>query len=310
MRGQAAFAVILIIAIIAVVGYLLYSSGGFPGQSIGTVTYSNNVLSLDDKTVTSRTTFPGDTIGIGFNLQNNGDREISDIRVSFNLPAYVESSTIKCGFVADSLKGSFCDIRSIESLDQQPVSLDMKLVGDIGTSSSISIPVTYSVRYNYDGENFIRIPVVDDPDLVPSGLSYTIGTPTYGPVQVTIDPPVGREREVAGTRVVENFAFQDKPVSFKFRFSDVTSSRSLVKLTREGLKITLDGLQLIPGGCDRLDDSLNLKNDEEELPLSISCSMRAVPSADGGVRFGEIHVSYAYEYTISGTENFVVTPTN
>ena len=340
MKAQAAISIIIII-IIAVAAIIILPRLGInfvvPGGGnvpISTVKYSNNVISIDEFSISDRSPFSGkniDTTGsvtIMFSVTNNGDKDFDNskpdgnknLEVEFtDLPNIAEMKLV-CPDGTEVKSPRFvCEITKLESFDSKRITAEMKVKTGIKDEIQIS-QIKYSVSYRMVGGVEARIPIVEDPLFLPQGAKFQAGTPTYGPIQVSIKPPVGRERKVAGQTVIDNFAYKNSPFNLELRVSDVGSLvKEQVKFEKaeEKLEIKLENLQTV--FCDKMtkneagDVTTLVKEPEQKVPFDIVCNIKSAlneQTRDQNYFIGSVSVNYNYDYKLTGSETLTIRPFN
>lgn len=333
MKAQAgtAIVVLIILAVAAVVilprlgiNFALPSGGNVPVQ---TVKYSNNVISIEDYSISDRSPFSGETpdltgsVTIMFSVKNNGDKDFDDsnqngnrnLRVTFeNLPN-IDSMDLRCPDGTIVNKAPFiCKIQKLESLDSKRIQADMKVRPGIKEQIQIS-QIIYSVSYRMTGGVEAKIPIVEDPIFLPQGAKFQVGSPTYGPIQISIKPPVGRERKIGSQTIVDNFAYKNSAFNLEFSVNDVGSlQKDPVKFGKgEKLEIKLENMQAV--FCDKLNknsagDVLTLITDpEQKVPFNTACNIKSISSSESFL-IGSLSIKYEYDYKLTGLETLTIRP--
>lgn len=343
-KGQTSNAIIIIIIIaVVIVAYFVLTNpdilSGFNldfGRGGETVKpYSNDIITLTGKTISNKNPLAGSTTTIEFYVNNNGDKIVEYAEVFFtDLPGLSDFKIMQCeGGRKEKMndverkcifdKGSSeCkeadnDCR-LSSFDARKVRVVLTTDQSIKTTRPITI--RYQVSYLYGGKRTIRIPIVNDIAQLPKEVKFDPGKQTYGPIQVDVEPPVGREREELKQRIVENFAYQDTPFSITFNFKNIGSSSlgtiEPVILAGNSLTVSLENLQMVL--CDKLETAtgsttLILKegnvNGGWKIPFSVSCSLQsAVTESTRAYEIGNMTLDFKYNYKFMNSEELTITP--
>lgn len=320
MRGQAAAAIVVIIAIVIVAVVIfprlgINFSGGY-GPPVPTAKFSNDVISAGGFSISDRAPFSGSSMTMIFSVTNNGDKDFgasNGLTVSFTDLPNIDDISLQCP--DDSTKvGKFaCNINRLESLDTKTIKADLKVKSGIKNEIQTST-IKYSISYKMTGGVEARIPIVEDPIFLPKDAKFQVGTPTYGPIQVTVKPPAGRERKVGGQTVVDNFVYKDSPFSLELSVKDIGSlAKQQVKMTGGDLQINL-AENLAAEQCDKMELNsgdktvLTLVTElEQKVPFEVVCNVKSLPSTSSYL-IGVVSVSYKYDYKILGSETITIRP--
>ncbi len=316
LKGASAAVVIIVLLIIGIAVYFLFTSGGNVGlfQGGGPViserSYSNDIISIEDKSISIVDPFANSETSLSFDVKNNGDKDV-DVKVIFtNLPGF-SSIEIKCGDTQFGAGARECDFSGQNRLK----SLDAKKITAVLTAADLKVvtpvKIFYEVNYNYHGEKEGRVPILGvDTKNLPSGVSFITSSSTYGPVQVDIDPPVGRRKQENNAVVTENFGREGLPFSMKFSFRNVGKAKEIV--LNDGSQILeFDKNELEIDNCDRLASkngvwSLSADEKFDGKPLTVGCTFKPKLSDVGLYEFVDIKVSFDYMYRLTFEDSFTV----
>ena len=303
MKGVSGGAVVLILLILVVVGYL-FLSGAFTGQqclvNCGTVSYSNNVISLENKIVSVVNPISGSKTNIEFNVKNNGDKTVNDVSVDFGNPAGFSAVNLDCGTGAQKKSATSCSF-NLDSLD------DRKIVTTLTAasfSSLTTVDIFYKIEYPYSGSRSGMIPVLGkNVASLPPGISFTQAPGTIGPVQATIQPPVGALGQQGGATSHENFAKEGRQFHITFDIQNIGNAKQVI-LAKQKI-LTLDGADI--EACNKLDNSGMMLGDEK-LPLTVQCTLTPTFTNIELYKFINVNVNYQYDYTLQFTDRFTILP--
>jgi hypothetical protein len=339
---------ILTLALTAIV----FLSGCIVGQNGGTkLEYSNDVVTVEDYYVDNINPTENSLATVSFLVQNNGDRrEGVDVEVYFFDLApftvnslscqngemlWVEGSTCQTGTGTDAEcqaqnKGTHCDadagkcyregcmFHGIEPLDVRQVSITLKAPSLTKGSKSMTSTISYHVKYDYYGYRKADIPLIDGVTRKQPVGEFSQSTASYGPVELTFEPPTGSSYKSGGETVQGYWGVMGRPFELKMEFEDVGSSSlgvvSPVNISKGSVKLELsDNIQKAEGYTCHFEESgeylvstenVNLPKGRTELTCNFEMKGEMTQPEVTAVVMAEF--SYEYKYTL--TEAFSIQP--
>jgi len=309
--GKGISSIILIIIVIAAVAFLYFFGSGFKLSS--TITYKNDIITVEDFSVTAENLFPGGTSTISFFIQNNGDRTARNTVVEFTDLHGMIPTKLECNMEEqDFMNGVKCDFGDLESLDNREVSLTLTAQNVTEKEKFIA---TYRIAYDYSGYKEAIIPVIDGVTVKKSPVQYKESSMSYGPIAVEFEPPVGGTRIEAGETIKEYWGVKGYPFSMTTKFKNVGSSyggKITPPVIKVGdLKMKLVGLDLDVPCVDRFiktaDDYYIYKRDLKIPDDSITCNYRPLDFSDPWT-IANVILNFSYNFEYFKTQSFVIQP--
>ncbi len=317
MKGVSASIVVVALVVVLVAVFVFYNSGSLPFSP--TKTYDNTVIHLTQKLISDSTPLQNEKVNIMFYVTNQGDKTVNDVKVNFFDIVGFSNNVLLCQTgdstqMVQSTDGRTCDIMNILPGDARQVSLT--ITASSPTSQGI---VQYSVGYDYSGTRTIEIPIIDQGASLPSGIHYIINPSTVGPIQVSIQPPVGSQQVVNGNAVTENFARLNVPFTLQFSVSDVgnpegTKMQTVLQpstLTVSATKFSIDQCvsdyqfsktqTSASGSTVTNTHALAIPDD-----TSVTCVMEDDSSAINVFDMGTVQISFNYHYSFENTDSFTI----
>lgn len=316
MKGISA-AIIVVVIVIVAAAVFLFSQNLLP---IGTTTrtYDNTIIHLTQKLISDNTPLVGEKVSIMFSVANQGDKAVNDVSVNFfDMPGF-SNSQLSCQTgdstqMVPSSDGRTCDIMNIQPGDARQVSLTIVASGD--TPQGV---VSYSVGYDYSGTRMVEIPIIDPGATLPNGINYIVNPATVGPIQVSIEPPIGSQRVVNGNTVTENFARTNIPFTLKFSVSDVGNpegTKGPIVLqsssSTPGLNVTVTKFKIDQCDTPKLQISGRTATNDKALTVPDDTSITCVLEYDSNTpitpfEMGTVQISFNYHYSFTNTESFTI----
>ena len=281
------------------------SSNGGPQR------YKNDIITIEHYTVTDAEPYARSSTSIDFYLQNNGDEILDEVKVNFfditcsNLKDF--GATLICN--EETGYDRECVFKDIEPSDWKRVTLDIR-TPDV--SSITPCTFSFSVSYDYSGGRDITMPIIDGVTIeVPLG-KFDPGVPTYGPIVLDVEAPVGRITTIDSQEIKEHWGIIGRPFKFtmKFRYAnDVTiKSSEPVNISKDNIKLSLIGVSIAksngePLYCDFEENMLSKKNvivtADSEDSGELICNFQS----DSGEAEVDAHIgvifSYRYKFIVS-----------
>lgn len=321
-KGSASSVLLVIIVIVAVAAIFFISSGGRLPFSLGSagISYDNTVITVTDKLISDLRPISNSETNLLFFVTNKGDKTVDSVdmrivdKVGFDIKSLQCHEDELSGRVA--VAGSSCEIRKIASGDSREVRIVMETNVDLEpTDEPAPALVKYKISFPYSGKRFAQIPVVGAERELPAGVRFLIDSPTVGPVQVDVEPPVGAKREVDGRLVDENFGREGLTFAVNLKFSDVgapSGSREPVVFKDDSVQVKLENVEVET--CDgkkpgAQGDTIKLDVKDQKLPFEIKCTMRPTGSDIQSHIFATLDVQFDYTYSFTVSEsNFQIIP--
>jgi len=318
---------------------LIVALSGCVNQGGVVLQYKNDIITVEDYSVSSLNPYVGSMTTLDFIIKNNGDKKVEWAEViffdrpGFNVNELFCEGTKELKFGSGTACESdsdcpvntneFCDLSvkkcykgclftDIESLDFRAVSLTLN------ANSPGTYAISYSVKYEYSGFRKADIPVIDGITRKEPIAKFSQSTPTYGPVVMDFEPPVGRQRKEDDKVIKEYWIVGDRPFEVKMNFKHVGSSsvgtiqpvnisKGNVKLDlRRSLIIGVHDTTKLP--CDFYEENNFLFSKKDVLvPEKLLCNFQSTP-LEGPETMATIWAEFSYTYKYIKTENFNVKP--
>jgi len=285
---------------------------GCIGQNGTTTSYKNDIITVEDYSVSTVNPYVGSTTTIEFAIKNNGDKAVNEVEVNFFDTPGFEVVSIDCdGKIKEGqTKCDQTDFGSIESLDFRTISLTLKAI------SSGAYTVSYSVDYEYSGFRKADIPIVDGITRKEPIAEFSQSTSTYGPVTLTFEPPVGKERKQGSTTIKEYWIVGNNPFEIKMNFKHVGSSSvgsiQPINIAAGNVNLDLRG-SLVIGQSDGIElscdfseyNNLLFSDKELEVPGTLTCNLQPASTVELET-MATIWAEFSYNYKYINTEAFNV----
>ena len=260
----------------------------------------NDVITIEDYHLSSRTLYSGGRTGIDFKILNNGLTELDKVEVDFFDTSGFDISELKC-----ERGGSANDKCTFENLYPDVRSVSLRLMAP-SVNERTQYTVSFSVSYSDFGEREIHIPIIDGDVKSEPSLEYSISSQSCDPIHVDFEKEVKPEETKR-----EYWTMIDMPFEMKFVFKHVgtVDGVNTLELEEGNVELSLINLQ-IQEPCD-FDTSLRSKKAVEvtgdEKDRTLSCNF--LPIASRQVEYiGVINVKYGYDYEYVKSETFTVYP--
>ncbi|MCD6371314.1 MAG: hypothetical protein J7L39_01185, partial [Candidatus Aenigmarchaeota archaeon] len=297
-------AVLAILAIL-VFGALFFVMFGMQGgnQGIGTLQYKNDLITVEDYTISNPKPYPGSSVTIKFTLRNNGPEDIENVKVDFFDTSGLGKS-VTC--VKRGKESTSCDSITIESLDFVSVSAIINIpeeskIPTLREGKADVRKIRFKISYPVKGQREILIPLTPDRYKEPS-MKYEISVPSYGPIQINIQPPMGGITVVDGKEVIRYYGVAGEQVSIKFSFSNVgTVGRTLDPLEIKEVDISYPSNLLTLQGCyplgNKKDGKIIIRGDGNKRALTgldFECIFKVNNIKEE--KIAKLAFSYTYNY--------------
>lgn len=318
MKGVSGGAVIALIMIVAVVGVFFYiCTPGNPYASycptniITPIQFKNDIITIEDSSISTLNPYPGSMTTIDFFIQNNGDKPVDNVELNFfDLPGF-EIINLDCQDASVDITpgaGAKCIFNIIDSLDAKHVVLDLK----IPSQGYITNPsVEYYVQYSYSGQRIANIPIIDETLKQPSG-QFSRSSASIGPVVLDFELPVQRVTKQDSQTINEYWGIKDRPLEIKLKFSHIgtVSNVQPIKITAGNVKLDVKGTltkAVIDGSplqCD-FDDSW-ASSEEVVVPTDVLvCNVMNTPFSVPQI-WATIEANFDYVYQFRAKETVTV----
>lgn len=297
--------------------------------------YKNDIITVEDYSVSSLSPYTGSATALEFSIKNNGDKTVNKVEVNFfdrpgfavkelfceGIEEWKFGSGTNCESDIDCINNEFCDFSTkkcykgclftnVESLDFRTIRLTLSPTST-GTST-----ISYSIKYNYSGFRKADIPVIDGITRKQPISKFSQSIPTYGPVVISFEPPVGRERKENNKIIKEYWIVGDIPFELRMKLKHVGSKSvgdiTPVTIPAGNMKIDLRGTLVVAKSettelpCDFYESNGFLFSGKDvELPGELVCNFQSVP-LEGPETLATIWAEFFYTYKYVRTETFNV----
>jgi len=305
----------LLLALVAVV-FL----SGCTGQEDGKVEYKDDIITVEEYYVDNVRPYENSLATISFLVKNNGDpleqdENGVDVEINFFEIEPFAVDELVCDGEGYGEDVAECTLNDIGSLDAKAVSITLKSPDLPGGSPPISPTVSYSVGYEYSGVRAVNIPVIDGTSRTIPLKKATQSEPTYGPVQLEFEPPVGSMHKEDDKIVKEYWGVMGRPFEVKMEFQHVgDSSVGIVQpfnISKGDLTLTLSSniRRVSDLTCDF---SENLVSQEDVmLPTrrtELVCNFENTLEMEPPESLATITAEFEYDYKYIRTETFTIEP--
>jgi hypothetical protein len=168
------------------------------------------------------------------------------------------------------------------------------------------------------------IPIIDGDTLREPLSQYSQSTPTYGPIQLTFDPPVRGERVEDDKTIKEYWGVRDSPFKVDMKFTHVGSSSigmietpkikaGKVKLDLRGSlkRAVVAGVEL-PCYFNADDEGYLFSNKDITVPDELMCNFQSVSFIDEHDNEPEVKATiwadFDYTYSYTNSQDFEIQP--
>jgi hypothetical protein len=273
--------------------------------------FKNDIITIDERSVSSTRPRVGGATTIAFNVNNNGDND-TNVEVNFfDVPGFKVISLYCDEVLSTDTICRFSGSNKIESLNSKRVSLQLQAPdGSVVTKETV-FTVSYYVKYDYTGSRRASIPVIDGVTRTAPLSKYYASDSSYGPIAVDFDPPVGLETIVDSSTVKEYWIVGTNPFQLKMNFESVVSAPAgkvlRVNITSGSVSLdskgTMGRVSTMP--CDF--DSSYKSTKSVAVPGSLICNFQADLGGQPEM-MATADVNFKYTYQIIGSEKFTVQP--
>jgi hypothetical protein len=278
--------------------------------------FTNDGITLDSYSVTTMKPFAGSSTTVQFNVQNSIDKPTRNVEVSFfDLPGF-KIIKLDCG---DGQKKdeSTCYYDKIDALDMRRFAITLQAPSSDLIKAPTDFPLSFLVKYDQTGYKQMNIPIIDDVTIHEPKSPYTESSPSYGPVKVSFEAPVGRETKKGKQVIQEHWSVKGSTFEIKFNFAyqgdssigdiiPVNISKENIHLEYTNVEIAKDLYCNFDGGGGQATANIDV-----DIPKTTSRSLicnfvsETFPEAE---KVATISVSYLYTYEFIKTEKITVMP--
>lgn len=312
---------------------VVFISGCVDQPTVEGLPYNDDIITIEEYYVSDKTPYEGSIVIIELLVQNNGEEPVPRVKVGFDVPRFIikdldcEDSKAPVDTDNDGTDDA-CVFREgtvfgeIEPFDTRRVILTLQAQKQ-GILRPVASTITYSVEYDYHGFREMNIPIIDGDTLKKPLSKYSQSTPTYGPIQLTFEPPVRGERVEDDKTIKEYWGVRDSPFKVEMEFTHVGSSSvgmietpkikaGKVKLDLRGsLKIAVVAGVELP--CYFADNEGYLfSNKNITVPDELICNFQSVPFSDenynGTEERATIWADFDYTYSYTNSQDFEIQP--
>lgn len=281
--------------------------------------YKNDIITIENYHLADKEPYTGSSESIDFDIKNNGDKNIDEVRVNFfdmtcsNIQGFRD--TLTCDGVSSNNRE--CIFKNLEHPDWKNVRLDI-ITPSVNDKTPCS--VSFSVSYRYSGARLATMPIIDGVTrLTPlENNKFDQGKPTYGPILLEFEPPVGRITKKDSQEIKEYWGIIGKPfeVNMNFRYASDVSLKDPepVKIAKNDIWLELGDLNIAniggtPLHCD-FKNGISTKDvvvdADPKNTGKLVCSLQSDSTQpEVGAKIG---VNFSYNYRFVVTENFDVHP--
>ncbi|MGC8812616.1 MAG: hypothetical protein ACP5O8_03485, partial [Candidatus Aenigmatarchaeota archaeon] len=118
--------------------------------------YKNDIITVEQTTISNSNPSPGSTTSVNILLKNNGDKTVENVEVKFDNIAGLELKELYCGEGEKEDNG--CIFTEFEKGDIKSITVILQV-----PQQTIRNPfIEYTVSYPYEGYREASIPIVND----------------------------------------------------------------------------------------------------------------------------------------------------
>ncbi len=205
---------------------------------------SNDVIVVNDISISTLNPSAGSTTTLSFNLQNNIDKVIDQVEVNFfDIPGF-SVTKLECDIIeanGDRKEGNSCIFNNIDRYDVRKVSLSLRAPSKDVIRTRTPFTISYYVKYNHTAFRKANIPVIDGVTVTTPVGKFSQSSSEPGPVTIAFEPPVGKTEKRDGTIIKEYWGLVNTPFEVKINLAHVGSSSvgSVQPINISELKIDL-----------------------------------------------------------------------
>lgn len=293
-------------------------------QQTPTEKYSNDIISVEEYYVSSLKPYAGSVTTMEFLLQNNGEYPVEWVEINFfNIQGFeveqlncqgTEAIDNRCIFDVSNAYGP------LEVGDVRKVSLLLRAPSKDKIKVPTSLRIDYYINYTYFGFRKANIPIIDGTTITRPISQFSQSTSTYGPIQMSFEPPIGGVRKEDGKTIYEYWGVEDRPFEVKLKFNHVgTSEVDTVAIEKGNITLDLKGIEKIEGlpcdfcsveeeGCPGKKPGYLYSTRRIKIPSTLICNFQlAIPNPPPEI-VATIWADFTYTYKFIRSETFEVQP--
>jgi hypothetical protein len=206
-----------------------------------------------------------------------------------------------------------CELKEVISLDSRRVALTFEAPQ---VAALTTFRVSLSVSYDYNGTRQALIPIIDGTSLRRPLNQFTDGQPSFGPVKIEYQPPIGATSRQGDRVVNEYWAVSRIPATVKLVLSHIGTVPNVqtIQFTNIEIKSSLpqvSGEMAKDSSCPTSGKFGKIPFDNVQLrtgrTLTYSCQFvyDLVDRASANI---DLTTAFSYLYTFTRTETFSVIP--
>jgi hypothetical protein len=272
------------------------------------VEYRDDIITIEDYEVRPLDPMEGGEVYMRFLVRNNGDKEVSRVVVDFfDLPGF-RVTRLSCGWGVR--EENSCVFEGMQALgfarSVAEVYLRMNAPEKAGEYG-----ISFSITYDYSGRRVASMPIIPPIQAEPMYIKFRQTDPTFGPVRLEIEPPVGREKIVDDRVVREHWVVGGEVFEVKLRFTHIGRVPAKIlptNISRERISIrvspNLREPLVEPKGMHCIKTELYPASIEVPPTGEMSCYLNS--SLVETESMGEVDVRFGYTYSYLRTQGFVV----
>jgi hypothetical protein len=319
-KAQGIAVLILIIAIGVVIYFILSTITFLPpegGYKPPPITYSNDIITVENLEISETEPFPNTPVELSFYIQNNGDKTVPKVEVNFFSPfgkgeTDFKINSIECeggnNFTTTQenvIIGGRCEFKEVGEGDMRLVKLKF-----IAPSKAPLAPIPYSIRYfikyDYFGYRVANIPIIDEKTIKEPTIDFSQSQPTYGPVQLEFEPPVGG-RERVDEKIIERYwGVKDRIFKVGITLTHVGTLEKVYPINITSIKLSLSQLRQDEEHCDF--KNLEVQNRVLYLYKPIKLICQFIPTGVDPQFTAQIKAEFNYIYQFEKEQTIVVIP--
>lgn len=234
----------VLLTIVSILLVVALSGCTLPGGGQGTITYSNDIVTVTDYKISSTTLYPGEQTIVSFLVKNNGEWALNNVLVNFYNLGGLKIVDIHCDEGTPSTSptdSASCTFNDILSFDNRRVELTLQAPQQIAAKTVFRIE--YSMSYPYNGTRIANIPIIDDTTIKKPYSAFSQSSVSYGPVSLEFNPPVGRVVRTDKTETTEYWGVNNNPYKVGLTLKHVGTVPDVKPVNITSISLTLTSAQ-------------------------------------------------------------------
>lgn len=276
--------------------------------------YKNDIITVEDIYISNLKPYSDSITIMELLIKNNGDMKVSDIEVNFFDTSGFTVEEINCEGENKTDHVDRCnqnDFGSIDPLDTRTISLRLKAPS---VTSETPLTISYSIKYSYSGYRKADIPIIDGITRKEPITEFSQSTPTYGPIVLKMEPPVGRERKEDSKIIKEYWIAGNIPFEMEFSLKHVGSSsigmiKQPINISKGKIALNISDL-VVDAPCYDFKVGVNsdlISTKSVLVPGKLICYFKPAKVPDPEVS-ATIMAGFDYTYEYIKTETFTIQP--